>query len=392
MTVVSPSVRATELSSTAAQRFVHLDMLRGLAAMAVVVGHIRGFLLVDFGALQAPEIWHKPVYFVGGLGHQSVIAFFALSGFLVGGKALKDMLAGNWSWGHYIVARLARLWTVVIPALVLTLVLDVAGRALGGGHGYDGGMYDILSSGPSSTSPVDHSFATFLANAAFLQTITAPVYGSNGPLWSLANEFWYYVMAPLAAFAVLVPASVWLRAFAGVAAVGLAWLLPAELVILGAIWIAGAAAHHLSARIGLRALFARPAFAVVVILVLGATVAAGFRWNGIGYDLLLGLAWAAALPALAHLPALDGLYTRIASGISEISYTLYATHFPLLAFIYFTVIAPKQWQPGLDVLGLGLAMLAAAVVMATALWWCFESNTQRVRAAASAMLLAGRVR
>ena len=384
----SPPVVPASVGRTG--HLVHLDMLRGLAALAVVVGHIRGFLLVDFGALQSPEMWHKLVYFLGGLGHQSVIAFFALSGFLVGGKVLKDMLAGSWSWGHYIVARLARLWTVVIPALVVTLVLDVAGRALSGGQGYDGGLYDILSSGPSSASPVDHSFATFLANAAFLQTITAPVYGSNGPLWSLANEFWYYVMAPLAAFAVLVPANIWLRVMSGVAAVGLAWLLPAELVILGVIWLSGAAAHHLSARIGLAALFAHPAFAVVAILALGATVVAGFRWNGMVYDLVLGLAWAAALPALAHLPDLDGLYARIASGISEISYTLYATHFPLLAFIYFTVIAPQQWQPGLHVFGLGLAMLAAAVVMATALWWCFERNTPDVRAAASAMLLARR--
>lgn len=27
-----------------------------------------------------------------------------------------------------------------------------------------------------------------------------PIFGSNGPLWSLANEFWYYVLFSLAAF------------------------------------------------------------------------------------------------------------------------------------------------------------------------------------------------
>lgn len=30
----------------------------------------------------------------------------------------------------------------------------------------------------------------------FLQTRFTPVFGSNGPLWSLFNEFWYYVLFP----------------------------------------------------------------------------------------------------------------------------------------------------------------------------------------------------
>jgi hypothetical protein len=34
-------------------------------------------------------------------------------------------------------------------------------------------------------------------NAFFLQTIAGPTFGSNGPLWSLAYEWWYYVLFPL---------------------------------------------------------------------------------------------------------------------------------------------------------------------------------------------------
>lgn len=371
-----------------AGRFVHLDMLRGLAALAVVIGHIRGFLLVDYGELTARAAWHHGIYFAGGLGHQSVIAFFALSGFLVGGKALKDMIGGSWSWGRYMAARLARLWTVVVPALLLTLALDATGMAMGGGRGYDGSLFGLLSSGPSRNEPIDHSIATFLANLAFLQTISAPVYGSNGPLWSLANEFWYYVAFPLAASALLVPASLQIRALSLIAAALLGWLLPFELLLLGVIWVSGAIAQHLMSHARLRTVFAHPFYAILTIAGVGAAVAGGFRWKGTHYDLAMGLAWAAVLPALALLPDVRGIYARIASCLSEISYTLYATHFPILAFIYFTLIAPSQWPPGWDALAAGLAMLAAALIAATAMWWCFERNTQLARTAVAALLPA----
>lgn len=361
-------------------------MLRGLAALAVVIGHIRGFVLIDYGELTQRALWHQPVYFLGGLGHQSVIAFFALSGFLVGGKALKDILSQRWSFRYYMVARLSRLWTVVVPALLLTLALDMAGRAWGGGSGYDGSLYRILSSGPSINAPADHSATTLLANLLFLQTISAPVYGSNGPLWSLANEFWYYVVFPLALWAIVATGHAARRIAAGGLAALLTWLLPVELMLLGAIWVAGALAHRLAARADLRAIFTHPVYLALAFVVLAVTVAGGFRWSGTSYDLLLGLAWAAALPALANLPDVRGVYARIAGWLSEISYTLYATHFPLLAFIYFTAIAPRQWPPGLHALGLGMAMLAVALLAAAALWWCFERNTPRVRAAAVSLI------
>ena len=285
-------------------------------------------------------------------------------------------------------ARLARLWTVVVPALLLTLALDFTGMAVSGGRGYDGSLFGLLSSGPSLNAPIDHSFTTFLANLAFLQTISAPVYGSNGPLWSLANEFWYYVAFPLAASALLVPAPLQIRALSLIGAALLGWLLPFELLLLGAIWICGAIAQHLMSQSRVCVIFAHPLYAILTIASVGVAVAGGFRWKGAHYDLAMGLAWAAVLPALALLPDVRGVYARIANDLSEISYTLYATHFPILAFIYFTLIAPSQWAPGLEALAAGLAMLAAALIVATAMWWCFERNTQLVRTAIAALLPA----
>src|SRR5438046_727325 len=111
-------------------RLEHIDMLRGLAAVLVMVGHLRSFVFVNFASLNNPDVTIKLFYGLTGLGHQAVIVFFAMSGFLVGGKALDDMISGRWSWSRYLVRRLLRLWIVLISALVTTAILDWIGIAL----------------------------------------------------------------------------------------------------------------------------------------------------------------------------------------------------------------------------------------------------------------------
>lgn len=57
-------------------RLVHLDFLRGLAALLVVLEHLWAFFFVTFPELQSPGILAKAFYFFTGLGHQSVMIFF----------------------------------------------------------------------------------------------------------------------------------------------------------------------------------------------------------------------------------------------------------------------------------------------------------------------------
>src|SRR5205823_6105371 len=123
-------------------RLEHIDMLRGLAAVLVMAGHLRAFVFSTFASLNNPDVTIKLFYGLTGLGHQAVIVFFAMSGFLVGGKALDDMISGRWSWARYLVRRLSRLWIVLIPALITTAILDEIGIALTSGVGYDGSLYD----------------------------------------------------------------------------------------------------------------------------------------------------------------------------------------------------------------------------------------------------------
>jgi peptidoglycan/LPS O-acetylase OafA/YrhL len=363
------------------RRLVHLDMIRGLAALGVVIGHARGFLIVGYNSAESHTLFDQLFYFVTGLGHQSVIAFFALSGFLVGGPALRDMINDRWSWGPYIVRRLTRLWTVLIPALLLTWALDSAGEALGGRAGYEGAFYSLSFSGPNLAQPADLSLPTFLANILFTQTVLAPVFGSNGPLWSLANEFWYYITFPLLVFALIGGAKAFPRICNGLAGLTLLLVLPVEMMLLGAIWVAGATAHHLAAQQPVRRMVNHGACAGVTVIAIMAFLILDKLRPGLSGDLLLGVAFAGILPTLSFLPLphLGEIYQKLARALSNISYTLYATHFPILAFVWFVFFAPTKWPLGPPAIVLVVGLCALVLVVSTVMWWAFERSTDVVR-------------
>jgi peptidoglycan/LPS O-acetylase OafA/YrhL len=100
---------------------------------------------------------------------------------------------------------------------------------------------------------------------------------------------------------------------------------------------------------------------------------------GLASDLLLGMAFASALPALAALPNFGFTYDRTADGLAKISYTLYATHFPVLAFLWFVALAPSKWPVGPTGIVVMAAVSTIAIAIATAMWWLFERRTDLIR-------------
>jgi peptidoglycan/LPS O-acetylase OafA/YrhL len=354
-------------------------MLRGLAALGVVFGHVRSFIFVDYGAVATHSAPVQLFYFVTGLGHQCVLAFFALSGFLVGGSALQQILDGKWSWPRYLLRRITRLWVVLIPALLLTLGLDSAGEILGGHVGYEGNFYHLIGSGPTVLSPTDLSMTTFAGNVLFLQTILTPVFGTDGPLWSLANEFWYYAMFPFM-MAGLFGGSRWsIRALMGGIGVVLAILLPRDIVLLGLVWVAGAIAHYVIRVTSRRSQSIGILLLPINVLFLGAAIFVDKYWPAVSSDLVLGFAFACMLPALVLLPNIGSIYSRGADSLAKISYTLYATHFPVLAFIWFVVIAPQKWTISSLSIAIMSLLVVTALLASSAMWWLFERNTDWVR-------------
>ena len=370
-------------------RLVHLDCLRGAAALLVLLEHLRAFLFVPFAKLGAPGVIAKAFYLVTGWGHQAVMIFFVLSGFLVGGSVIAALQKGTWSWKGYLLRRMSRLWVVLIPALLLTLFWDKLGYGLCPG-GYQGLFRELYHSGPSPEIPADWSLPVFFGNAFFLQTILVPCFGTNGPLWSLANEFWYYLLFPLF-LAVVTPSRPAPRILSFALAVGILLFLPKSILIGGLIWLLGALVFVLIRSQRVKAVVSHPLWFVAAFAATAGCLIASRRGGGEGFDAAIGVSVAMLVAALACKPSGNRLYGMVSAGMSEISYTLYLVHFPLLAFLFFGFFKGNQMPPGFGAALWFSGVLLLTIAYSGAVWWLFERNTDRLRKFAEATISTPRL-
>src|ERR1700691_4713875 len=158
-------------------------------------GHLRTLFFVDFKHVSRPSQLLKGIYFFTGFGSEAVLVFFVLSGFLISSAILGRRASETWSWRDYAIDRASRLYVVLIPGLFFGLLWDKLGSSIFASTGIYSHPLDNFAFAIVHTRM---GIGTFLGNMFFLQTIVVPTFGSNGPLWSLANEFWYYILFPLA--------------------------------------------------------------------------------------------------------------------------------------------------------------------------------------------------
>ncbi len=139
-----------------------LDLLRALAILLVLIDHTR--VLVPLPGYRS---------MVSGFGVWGVELFFVLSGFLVGGIALRifDRLDVTWSviWSFW-----RRRWYRTLPAYYLALMLNFA-----------------LVWWNTQTLP------NFSGHLLFVQNLAWPHSEFFGEAWTLAIEEWFYLLLPL---------------------------------------------------------------------------------------------------------------------------------------------------------------------------------------------------
>jgi peptidoglycan/LPS O-acetylase OafA/YrhL len=344
----------------------HLNLIRGVAALLVVVGHVRGFFLRDYRDLAAPGLWDRAVYLLTGMGHQAVMVFFVLSGLLVGGSVLR----GRWSWTGYISRRLVRLYMVLIPALLLTAVVDRLALRLPQADAY---YFHSLPHFNDNPFVERMSTPTLVGNLFFLQTLVVPVYGSNSPLWSLAMEFWFYALFPL--MVRLARGSTTERLWCAPLLALLWWWLPQGVWWGGLIWLMGVAVYVTPPLVlsqwtvwTVRGL-ASAVFALVLVL----SRLQRLPWYG---DYCLGLAFACWLYTLLCRPAEasgegGGWYGRMAGVLAGCSYSTYAMHFPLVVLMR-VALPGGVWDPA----GWSYAAAAAIALLAGGAGYLFSTLTE----------------
>jgi len=154
---------------------IYLDLIRFIAAVFVFLTHASreqssgGFL------------WQLQ------FGREAVDVFFVLSGFVIA----HVVETREHSPLTYAVARAARIFSVALPALALTCLLDHIGEPLRP-QNYLGWCCESLG----------HPLWEYLGSLVFLNEIWshhAPP-GSDLPYWSLGFEVWYYVAFGVAFF------------------------------------------------------------------------------------------------------------------------------------------------------------------------------------------------
>jgi len=355
-------------------------MVRGIAALAVMIGHLRNLFFVDFSeAAGNSNIPIKILYFVTGFGHEAVMVFFVLSGFLVGGSVIRGRMEGRWSWSLYLINRLTRLWVVLIPALILGSIWDHSGIHIFGVAGIYGG-HAQANVGRVPVLP-RLSAGVMVGNALFVQTIFTPTFGSNGPLWSLSNEFWYYLLFPLMVLAYPARKFDWSTVLYAGAGLILLFLIGWPICRYFLIWLLGAALNFAPER---PARLAKTGVVIASLALLSVLAAIRFQPGDLSYrqDLLVGVASTGLIFALLRIAARSksGLYSRAAGWFAGISYTLYLVHLPALTLVSAWIVPRQRWQPDAAHLAIAAGLAAGALAYALAVASVTEYRTGAVRA------------
>jgi peptidoglycan/LPS O-acetylase OafA/YrhL len=323
----------------------NLDVIRATAAWAVMWGHLRSLFFVRFSELEHPSLFVKILYFFTGFGHQAVVVFFVLSGFLISSSVFKSYAAGTWSWRDYTVNRSVRLYIVLIPGLLLGLFWDLAGSSLFASTGlYSHPLRDLSP----DIAQNNLTAGNFIGNLLFLQTIVCPTFGSNGPLWSLANEFWYYVLFPVSFFVLVAffRRAIWQAIFLLLLAFTVAvFLHPAKLVGF-LIWLAGCVLVISYSRLRIQTLARLIPYALISFFVFSICLFAARTgsWGMLGNDLAVGVGFSLFLFGVLQMD-IGTRHSGPARTFAGFSYSLYVLHFPVLLFIKAWVAPPLGWQP-----------------------------------------------
>lgn len=340
---------------------VYLDLVRFLAACEVILFHSNRRSLAAF---------HVPL---ADWGHEAVIVFFVLSGFVipyVTAARENDPVA-------YSASRISRIYSLALPTVLLTPILDGIGRSLNLAA-YDGSPFDwwivrMLGS------------LTFLNDTWFLSIQSF----SNVPYWSLNYEVWYYVLF-----------GIW--AFGGrhrkplLAAVCL--LIGPKVLLLAPIWLLGTVLFHWKRLqrwpewLGW-SVAAATSVAIALFLVNRLSLTIG-NWiqplvGARGHELLgyskwfLG-DWVLGVIVLFHFASIRALEPRLAflsrswvekpiRGLASHTFTLYLLHQPLL-FFWAAVFSGSPTDPRFY-----LSTLACTLASLFALGFVFERQRGGLR-------------
>jgi len=169
------------------------------------------------------------------------------------------------------------------------------------------------------------------------------------------------------------------RCLVALLAATLLWWLPAGIVWGGVIWLFGVVAFWFGTKETIRKICRHPAWLIFAGALSLGSLAASKSNSIFGTDWSIGVAFALWVIGLASCEHPFMWLKNLATGLSETSYTLYLVHFPLLAFVFVCFFEGRKFSPDASTYLWFVGLLAMSLAYATAIWWCFERNTDAVR-------------
>lgn len=325
-----------------------LDNSRWIAALAVCSAHLRNLLFPDFaGGTIATKIF----YFFTLFGTQSVVVFFVSSGLLVGGTILRAVNKGHFDSSGYLIDRASRLYVVLIPAIVLTEGLRLAGLTM-------------TCAGPQGMTAV-------VINSLFLQNFIGSPLCNNHPLWSLSSEAFFYLIAPALLLAIM-RRSVWAIVLTGLLFLIALYFSTASYMtpLFGLIlWLIGIAPWFVSVRL--------PAWLGFLPFALFLGLSRAHHTVNQYVD-ALGLAITFSFFLCCAFQNRPVPMRGLAAFLAGFSYSLYLVHMPIAQAI--TAKLGHQLTPGAaSSLGIYGGALALIIIAALLFGQLFENRTAAVR-------------
>jgi peptidoglycan/LPS O-acetylase OafA/YrhL len=344
-----------------------LDVARGVAAFLVMAGHLRSFFFSTYADLN-PE-YHNIInyflFFITRIGHECVILFFVLSGYLVGGNLLKSILEEKLLWKKYFTDRLIRMYVVFLPALLLGFILDtIRCSSLG----------DCFQ-----TTPFE--IETVLGNIFFLHTIAVPIFTSNVALWSLANELWYYLLFPLLLLPLIFKIHNIIRIISVVLILMISYTFMPQIIQLFPLWILGAVIRLVPPPIFLKKKIFLGLFYIFFFLSIGYSniyhTLLGNYLVGIAFSLLILFH---SVSTVINFRSIK----RPATFLANISFSLYAIHLPIMflllaLFQHITPFNERLINAGFTEWGFYLGLLLIIMILSFVFYQITEKHTYFIR-------------
>jgi peptidoglycan/LPS O-acetylase OafA/YrhL len=371
MTDTSGKVRFTDTTAS-----VLLDLVRGSAALLVLSVHLRNMLFMDYPeAIRRgmSRIFSLPYVLTSG-GHQAVVLFFVLSGYLVGGSVLRMLREKKWNWEVYLLHRFVRLWIVLLPGLVLCYFWDSIGLRthLMLYHG----IIPFYETGDISQL---QTLKAFFGNLFFLHPMLVRTYGSDGPLWSLSYEFWYYILFPLGLSALRREFSWRTRGLCVVGFLLAAFFVRTAILPMFPVWLLGMAlALVRTPRISVIGRWLAALIYVPLIFLFSRVDRWPLLWQDYIFSIITVIFLWIMLSAKGEADE-SGYFARGSRGLSRFSYTLYVVHQPVLLLAASLLIGTKRWFPDTKSIATAFGLLLITILYSYGVAGLTEFNTDTVR-------------